>query len=72
VTSDTFASWAELLTYVEEKRGPVRYHAPLDIRPAMVRAERRGKKVRVFPFASDCDSFTADAGHLDRFRRGLS
>jgi hypothetical protein len=66
---EVFATWAEVLAHVQAGN-ETWYHAPLDILPHMVRTElRRGGKVRVFPWSRDCDPFTADAGHLNRFRR---
>ncbi len=70
---ESFASWADLLAHVES--GAVRsedlwYHAPLDILPHSVRVELRARgKVRVFPWSTGVDPFTADEGHLPRFRR---
>jgi hypothetical protein len=65
----TFSTWAEVLAYVAAGK-QTWYHAPLDILPHMVRCElRRGKKIRVFPWTRDVDPFTADSGHLSRFRR---
>lgn len=64
-----FESWQAVLDSVKigEK---LWYHAPLDITPRSVRCEsRRGNKVRVFPWTKQTDPFTADSGHLDRFRK---
>ena len=65
----TFPSWAEVLRHV--KLGLcVWYQAPLDYKPVLIQARTvRGGKVRVRPFGNQADPFTADAGHLDRFRR---
>jgi hypothetical protein len=69
---ESFASWPDLLAHIES--GAVRseglwYHAPLDVLPYSVRVELRARgKVRVFPWSS-ADPFTADEGHLSRFRR---
>ena len=74
----SFATWERLLAYV--KRGnPVWYQAPLDVRPTRLTQgkkpfgyEPRARTVRIYPpgrgKARTSDPFTADAGHLDRFR----
>jgi hypothetical protein len=65
----TFESWAQLLDHVAAGY-PLFYHAPMDINPAQVSAVlRRDGKLRVTPIYASADPFTADAGHLDRFRR---
>ncbi len=70
---ESFPSWSALVGAVA--RGErIFYHAPLDARPVLVRCELRGRnprtfKVRVFPPSRDADPFTADTGHLDRFKR---
>lgn len=66
-TYATFASWADLLSYIRGG-GMVAYQAPLDYRPIAVRVKVRGSAVRVYPPTSDADPFTADAAHLPRFR----
>lgn len=64
----TFDTWRDVLVHVIAG-SPIYYQAPLDARPVLVRVQlTRGNKVRVFPPSTDCDPFTADAGHLDRFR----
>lgn len=71
-----FVVWAHVLAHVREGK-PVSYQGPLDARPHRVEAscKPRGRTVRVKPFGtwrrgeSPFDAFTADAGHLDRFRR---
>ena len=65
-TFEPFDSWADVLAHVDAKR-PIFYWAPLDVRPVRVFAESRRGKVRVQ--VRDAYPFTADAGHLDRFRR---
>lgn len=47
------------------------YKAPLDHQPRLVRIVRvfKNGKIRIDPMSRDADDFTADAGHLDRFRR---
>lgn len=76
VTYRTFETWPTLLAHVRACL-PVYYQAPMDPRPVRVRVQFLGsrfltgeyKQIRVFPPSHDCDPFTADAGHLDRFRR---
>lgn len=47
----------------------IAYQAPLDSRPVHVSCKvRRDGRVRVDPPYADADPFTADAGHLGRFR----
>lgn len=57
-----FGAWAGVLAHT----GPLFYHAPLDYRPAIVTVVRRFKNGKLRLRAGDV-SFTADAGHLDRF-----
>jgi hypothetical protein len=64
-----FASWPALLEHIATG-GAVYYHAPMDHAPVRVRVEvRRGSKLRVFPPSRAADAFTADSGHLERFRQ---
>jgi hypothetical protein len=62
-----FGSWAALLTYLDAHSNIVFYHAPLDLHPVIVVVTKRFKngKLRV---RSGSLAFTADGGHLDRFR----
>jgi hypothetical protein len=48
---------------------PLYYHAPLDVRPVAIGVRRvfKNGKIRV---AASGVTFTADVGHLDRFRQG--
>jgi hypothetical protein len=65
----TFTSWPQLTDHV---RAGYRlfYQAPMDYRPVMVTAViRKDGNLRVSVPYGDADSFTADIGHLDRFRR---
>ncbi len=67
-----FATWDDLLRHVQAG-GQVRYQAPMDYS-----ADDSGRyvhvkilanhKVRVDPLSRDADKFTADKGHLNRFR----
>ena len=66
---EPFTSWAQLIDHVRAGY-PLYYHAPMDYRPSIVQATiRKDGKIRVSPTFSDADPFTADMGHLDRFRR---
>lgn len=62
-----FSSWDELLAHIDADRN-LFYHAPLDRFPSLVAVRRRFKngKLRVW---SGSLAFTADSGHLDRFKR---
>lgn len=63
-----FVCWGDVLLHVDQGQA-LWYQAPLDARPVLLgRVHRRGAKVRVYPLSRDVDPFTADAGHLDRFR----
>lgn len=47
------------------------YQAPMDRFPhavAVVKVHKNGS-IRIDPMSRDADKFTADAGHLDRFRK---
>lgn len=64
-----FPTWNALVGAVGRGEA-IWYQAPLDARPVRVRCELRARsKVRVFPPTRDADPFTADAGHLERFKR---
>lgn len=67
-----FASWDKLLAHLEITEC-VAYHAPLDISPRHVRAKAfKNGKVRVWIDGGKrlgISPFTADSGHLSRFRR---
>lgn len=65
-----FASWDEVVEHVSGG-GAVLYHAPLDASPRAVRVRHvfKNGKLRIDPLSRDADCFTADAGHLSRFRR---
>jgi hypothetical protein len=67
-----YATWAEVVAHVKEK-GWVRYQAPLDHQPVLVRAfifEHEGfPLVRVLPDRKGVDPFYADDRHLSRFRK---
>jgi hypothetical protein len=66
----TFATWTELTDHV---RAGYRlyYHPPMDFRPSLLVSAtiRRDGTIRCTPVYVDADPFTADIGHLDRFRR---
>jgi hypothetical protein len=66
---EKFATWTDVLAFVD-RGGWLHYHAPMDLRPTSVRVVKRFKngKLRLDP-GPYADHFTADSGHLDRFRR---
>lgn len=65
----TFGTWAELLDHIAAGY-TLFYQAPLDYNPAQVSVvERRDGQLRVTPIYRSADPFTADTGHLDRFRK---
>ena len=67
-TYRTFDSWANLLDAIRAEYR-IAYHAPLDVRPIQVGTTiRRDGRVRVTPIYANADPFTADEGHLSRFR----
>jgi hypothetical protein len=62
-----FASWDDVLAHVASGK-VVYYQAPMNWRPVYVVSARvKGKKIRIGA-QGDSDAFTADDGHLDRFR----
>jgi len=67
-----FAQWSDLLAYVASN-APLFYHAPLDYAPTRIRPFKvyKNGKVRIDPLSAGADCFTADPGHLGRFRRPL-
>jgi hypothetical protein len=67
----TFATWTELVEFAKAGSGALYYHAPLDASPRMVAVYRyyANGKLRINPYSGDASHFTADAGHLDRFRK---
>lgn len=66
---EDFTTWAQLADHVSAEY-PLFYQGPMDYRPAQVTAVvRKDGKLRVSPVYTDADPFTADAGHLPRFKR---
>jgi len=64
-----FTTWVELIDHVRAGY-PLWYQAPLDYRPVLVTAViRKDGQLRVTPPYSNADPFTADQGHLPRFRQ---
>ena len=68
------STWPALLDLAREeiaRRGfaLVYYKAPLDARPVMVEIVKvyKNNKVRVWPYGTGVEPFTADSRHLDRF-----
>lgn len=73
-TFQAFASWSELLAHVAQLPKTLWYHAPMDLLPRTVMVTRvfKNGKVRVVPLTNQADPFTADSGHLSRFRFQVS
>lgn len=69
MTKATFESWTDVLKAARDGVW-LWYHAPLDLRACSVRVVRvyKNGKLRIDP-GCGADSFTADVGHLSRFRR---
>lgn len=69
LTYTTFQTWTELLDAIRAD-DRIAYQAPMDVRPVQVGTTiRRDGRIRVTPTSRDADPFTADAAHLDRFRK---
>jgi len=71
-----FSSMSEVVSFLKSHAGPLYYAAPLDYWPHRIDGGycRPFGRERVFVRADaltggECDPFTADAGHLDRFLR---
>jgi hypothetical protein len=64
---ETFASWQGLLDYLAAHSDIVHYQAPMDRHPVPVVVTRKFKNSKLRVAYHDV-SFTADAGHLNRFR----
>ena len=72
----TFASWQEVLSFARTG-APLFYWAPMNIAPVrLYRFEVRPRTIRITPPDAHgrgrmrtADPFSADAGHLSRFRR---
>lgn len=69
---ELFDSWDSVLEYA--KPGHILlYQAPMDPKPGHVRVlnvSNRKKTIRLEPWPRrDADPFTADSGHLSRFRK---
>jgi hypothetical protein len=64
-----FATWADVVTAAHQSV-VLFYHAPFDIDPKRVRVARvfKNGKIRIAP-SRVASGFTADAGHLNRFRK---
>lgn len=66
----TFSTWSDVLAAA--RRGErLWYQAPLDARPSSILIVKvyKNDKIRIDPLSNQADPFTADAGHLSRFRR---
>ncbi len=62
----TFATWSDVVT-AANRSVVLWYHAPLDIHPVRVHVVRvfKNGKIRISAIGL---TFTADSGHLNRFR----
>ena len=71
---ESYTSWDEVLA-AASRDGRLYYQAPLDAvagrSPRMVLVDKvyKNGKLRIDPLSNQADKFTADAGHLLRFRR---
>lgn len=70
---ETFETWESLLAAAATDgngRSTLYYHAPLDCRPAAIHVVRvyKNGKIRI---RGGGLTFTCDAGHLSRFRKGV-
>lgn len=63
----TFETWESVLAVAH--KNDLYYHAPMDIRPVAVGIIKIFKNGKLRVRASGC-TFTADSGHLSRFRKG--
>jgi hypothetical protein len=65
-----FDTWSDVLAAA--RRGErLWYQAPLDRFPSSILVVKvfKNDKIRIDPLSNQVDNFTADAGHLSRFRR---
>lgn len=67
----SYTSWIDVLEDAKKGGGYLFYQAPLDRSPRAVHVVKVFKNggIRLDPMSRDADKFTADAGHLSRFRR---
>lgn len=65
-----FDSWADVLA-AATRGDQLWYHAPLDRYARSIRVVRvfKNQKIRIDAMTQDKINFTADAGHLSRFRQ---
>lgn len=61
--------WSEVLTIARDG-GALWYQAPFDARPRRVSVVKvfKNGSIRIDPLSNSADKFTADSGHLSRFR----
>jgi len=70
VSFTTFATWDAVLDAA--RRGDILwYQAPMDLHPHYISVTKiyKNGKLRIDPLSNQADNFTADAGHLSRFRK---
>lgn len=68
----TFSSWDEVLDAA--RRGErLWYQAPMDRSPHSILVDKiyKNGKLRINPLSNQADKFSADAGHLLRFRKRI-
>jgi hypothetical protein len=69
-TWQPFSSWNEVLAAA--RRGDwLAYQAPMDSAPRSIHVDKvyKNGSIRIDPLSNQADKFTANAGHLSRFRR---
>ncbi len=69
--ANTFTSWDDVL-HAAQSGARLFYHAPMDLRPIRVHVVRvcKNRKIRIKALSGVV--FTADSGHLSRFRSAQS
>jgi len=67
---ESFITWADVLA-AAERGDRLWYQAPLDRYPHSILVDKiyKNGKLRIDPLSNQVSKFTADAGHLSRFRR---
>lgn len=68
-----FDTWTDVLN-AASRGDRLGYQAPLDSSPRSILVTKiyKNDKLRIDPLSNQADSFTADAGHLSRFRKRIS
>jgi hypothetical protein len=66
----SFSTWSDVIDAA--RRGDrLWYQAPLDRSPHSILVVKvfKNDRIRIDPLSNEADKFTADAGHLSRFRK---